>query len=784
MPIIDDRQSLIKKQIDLTSPETVDYGNGSAVHLKPGKCLPACDNEEQKLDLNGQWSVWRWPFSPDEKTLAEKGVDDGEWESVRQPGPVFAYDPETDPRTVKNWDRVKMTHIDNDDGAMLRKMVTLPANWRAKKIMLRFDAVYPAGRFYCNGHYLGEHLSGLTPVEYDVTDLVTSGEPVTVAVRLLRKHKYVQIDMPRHACEFAGISQDVYFYALESVHINEYALQSLLEPSLDRGTVHGGITLKNESQRDCAATLELTCVDLRNGNTTDHLVTEVQIAGGAIHTEDVVMSVLKPALWNDEYPHLYDLRMALKVSGQPEQQYSFRTGFRLFESRNSRPFLNGHPVKFRGVNHLTFHPEGGMYTPKEWLRKNLVLMKKANVNCIRTHFLGAPALAELCDELGIYLMQELPIDWGHDYVHDPDWLGPILTRLDGGVRRDRHHVSIMVWSIGNENMPKTMDEYDDFMNHLQLFDELVKKMDPTRFTMFPPPGPANKIEGIFETRLGDIADTHYSFRLVRKFNETGRFTSPKTWKADMETFTREEALENGWSGIWFSSEYGIQNNMPDTLNAPYSSIITDTPEDPLSGKNTLQVFMDRLNNEWGYMRDDPSCLGGAYFPWLCSGWGNNPWGWVRWSEDADWGIVTADLTPKPQFWGMRIIFSPVRFPSRYVMKKNKYELVFKVTNHYNAVDLKECTLRTGSAGGGKYMTMMRNWQDIPMDCAPGQTTTLTIPIWNESSRKVLDNGGAFLMRCILLDPNGFRPLTHDILVIPEEQKDYDEALPVGPDAEF
>ncbi len=469
----------------------------------------------------------------------------------------------------------------------------------------------------------------------------------------------------------------------------------------------------------------------------------------------------------------------------PDQYVTYRTGFRRFEVANGRATLNGRPVKFRGVNHLTYHPDHGMHTPREWLRQCLTLMKRANVNAIRTHFLGPPALADLCDELGIYLMQELPIDWGTNYIHDPLWVGPALKRLEGGVRRDRHHPSVMVWSVGNENMPQDAKVADEGWHHLRLYDRFVKQLDPSRPTMFPPPGPANKIKGIFEVRVGDIADTHYSFDLVREFNETGVVTNPRSWEADMQTVTREDAMKQGWSGVWFSSEYGISNFIPDLLHAPYASVITDTPEDPLSGENTLEVFYRRLAREWGYMRDDPTCLGGAYFPWLCSGTGDNPWGWVRWGEDADWGVITADLLPKPQFWALRVLFSPVQFPNRVTWHKGETEIVFQVRNHYNQIDLRDCTLRTMMAGGGRYMAMMRNWKDIPIEGEPGELATIRIPIWNEASLKSLENGNAFPCRCILLDPNGFRPITADILVIPEAVIDkLDETMPVGPDAEM
>jgi hypothetical protein len=182
------------------------------------------------------------------------------------------------------------------------------------------------------------------------------------------------------------------------------------------------------------------------------------------------------------------------------------------------------------------------------------------------------------------------------------------------------------------------------------------------------------------------------------------------------------------------------------------------------------------------MRDEPSCLGGAYFPWLCSGSGDNPWGWVRWGEDADWGVVTADLLPKPAFWAMRVLFSPVRFPARLVWQAGQRELRFALHNGYNSIDLKDCTLRTMMAGGGRYLGNMRAWRDIPVACPPGARTEVVIPIWNPQTRESLEKGSPVGCRCVLLDPGGFRPVTADILVIPDVMIERGEAMPLGPDA--
>ncbi|OPZ30558.1 MAG: Beta-galactosidase [Lentisphaerae bacterium ADurb.BinA184] len=785
MAILIDGNDIIGRQLAERAPERVSFGDGGFTLIAPARTVPMPDDEAFRICLDGEWRVRRWPFDVAEEQLAAARIRDGAWEAVQQPGKVFYADPEAERETIPNWNRVTQTHIHDEDGAVLRRHVAVPAKWAGRRILLRFDAVFPAGRVYVNGHLLGEHLSGLTPVEYDVTDKVVPGQDALIAVRLLRKHKYLRMDMVRHGGEFGGLAQSAFLFATGACRVQDYHLVSEVDASLSRGTVRGSVRVRNLDTVPRIGAVEVTVADAA-GKAIARSASRFVLIAGETRELPVELAVARPLLWNDEYPNLYTVAIAVQVKGQSTLHYAYRTGFRRLDLGPEGPRLNGRFIKFRGVNHLTFHPDHGLYTPREWLRRNLALMKKANVNTIRTHYLGPRCLAELCSEMGLYLVQELPIDWGTNYIHDPEWVGPALMRIEGGIRRDRHQPSVMVWAVGNENMPESQAVEAAGWNHLRIFHQLCKRLDPSRPTMFPPPGPANKITGIFELRVGDIADTHYSFNLAKEFLRTGRVKNPRSWEADFEEMTREEALQRGWSGVWFSSEYGIHNMHPDLLNAPYNSIIDDVREDIYSGKNSLQVAQDRLAREWGFMRAEPTCLGGAFFPWLCAGAGKgpegNPWGWVRWCEDADWGPVTADLLPKPFFWALRNAFSPVQFPARVGWRPGADAIEFEIQNQYNAIDLKDCTLRVQLNGASPYMGMCRRFFDVPMACPPGERVTVRIPVADAGLRAALDDGKAALARCTLLDPSGFRPIAADVLVTAAQAASVEKEMPIGPDA--
>jgi len=236
-----DAKEIIAKQLSATERAEVTLNDGSRTVLTPSRFVPQLAGESMRLTLNGPWRVARWPFKRSEAALAAPACKDASWPAVEQPGRVFYNDPEENPATVKGWNRVKLDHIDPDDGAVLRRRVKIPAAWRGKRIFLRFDAIYPGGRVYCNGRLLGEHLSGLTPAEWDVTADVRPGAEAVIALRLIRRHKHVQLDMPRHAMEFAGISQDAFLHAVEQCHAADYHLITSVGASFRFGKVAGKV---------------------------------------------------------------------------------------------------------------------------------------------------------------------------------------------------------------------------------------------------------------------------------------------------------------------------------------------------------------------------------------------------------------------------------------------------------------------------------------------------------------------------------------------------------------
>jgi len=766
---------LLEKIAAAEVPAEIEFEKNSKTTIYPARYVPTVDANE-RVYLDGKWDVKRFPFESEITSV----IPD---ETIYQPGVLFRADPEIDPKNIESWNRTNMKHIHPEDGAVLIKEVPIPAEWDGKKIFLRFNAVYPAAHFYLNGELIGEHFCGLIPVEFDVTDRIIPGEKAAVTIRLFRYHPLINLDMPRHSMDYAGIAQSAYFHAVQPVYIKERNIAASLN-YLNHGLIHGEVRIHNSTEQSAETSLDLVLLDAQHNEQAHINLQKVTIKPHETSVVKVNVNLQNPVPWSDENPYLYTLSLRLNSLRQHVQDLSQKIGFRTFSVSQKAPKWNNKFIKFRGINYLGFHPKHGLYQPRSWLKQNLLLMKRANINAIRTHYTASEDLCELCDELGFYLIQEVTIDWAAHHLDKRDHMGVILRRLEGVLRRDREHPSLAAVSIGNENLAPTQESRAVFWSNMNLLYAVAKKLAPHVMTMFPPPGPANKIKFLMETRVGDIADVHYSFVPVKSLHENGSMVQAESWEGPHTTVTSEQALQqsSGWHGVWFSSEWGLMNYPPDLIHSPYNSIIADTPEMLLSNKNSQQVFWERFNREWSYMRDSEDCLGGAFFPWMCAGVGA-PWGWTYWGEDADWGVVMHDLTPKSNFWVIRQLYAPILLPQKTIFKKEDNSINITVKNLHHQRDLSECTIRILMGTGGHFMGILRYWEDITFACAGGETQTVSIPVKNESSQKALSENLPVVCRIVVLAPDKTRIIMHDLLVIPETAADsINRPVSIGPDA--
>jgi beta-galactosidase len=189
-----------------------------------------------------------------------------------------------------------------------------------------------------------------------------------------------------------------------------------------------------------------------------------------------ILRIAQPHLWTAETPALYTLELAL-ASGQ---RISETIGLRQVTVVDGVLRLNGRPIKLRGVDHHDLWPEQGRVATEERMRRDLALMRAANINFIRTsHYPPHPRLLELCDELGFYVMDEVPFGFGDAHLTDPAYQEDLFVRARATLQRDRNRASVIIWSVGNEN-PNTPLTF--------ATGKLVKQLDPSRPICFPQVG--------------------------------------------------------------------------------------------------------------------------------------------------------------------------------------------------------------------------------------------------------------------------------------------------------
>ena len=351
----------------------------------------------------------------------------------------------------------------------------LPEKMRGKRVFISFRGVESCVAVWLNGQYIGFSSDSFTPHEFELTGALKDGEN-KLACRVYRFCAGSWLE-DQDFLRFSGIYRDVVLYAVPEAHVWNLEVQA--EPDAE-GT--GGV-LRWKAKVSAPADTELT-VRLADGGETlaesrETVAGETEAAG--------TMALEKARLWSAEDPYLYGLELRLKAPGGAEEIVPARVGFRKIEIVNSVIRVNGVRVVFKGVNRHDYCGETGRAVTEEKVRRDLVLMKRNNINAVRTsHYPNNSALYRLCDELGLYVIDENNMEshgmWdllcnGRIKKEEmfpgcrTEWEPLLLDRVRSMVGRDRNHPSVVIWSCGNESLTGTV---------ILAMSREMKKLDPSR----------------------------------------------------------------------------------------------------------------------------------------------------------------------------------------------------------------------------------------------------------------------------------------------------------------
>lgn len=315
----------------------------------------------------------------------------------------------------------------------------------------------------------------------------------------------------------SGIFRDVNLLAFPKLHIQDFKVETYFDSKYHDATLSVTTTTSTNSK-----------VDLQLFDASGGLIAKDSTLNGVFS-----IYVKKPNKWTAETPYLYHL--ILSVGGCIVEQ---RIGFRTSELQNGVFMVNGKPTKLRGVNRHEHHPEFGRAVPHEFLREDLILMKKFNINAIRTsHYINDTRLYDLADELGLWVMDECDLEChgiseiggnAASWISDnPTWENAYVDRAMQAVMRDKNHASVIIWSLGNESF---------YGRNHEAMVKFIRKYDPTRLIHY---------EGDSNARKVDI----YSKMYTSCDDVIAFATQSETWEKPLVLCEYVHAMGNGPGAI-------------------------------------------------------------------------------------------------------------------------------------------------------------------------------------------------------------------------------------------
>ena len=422
------------------------------------------ETKAEYINLNGTWKFKYIPGTasgPGSSEFQAKDYNDSGWDNIRVPlswemanygkpvytnvGYPFSNNP---PNANSGMSQYGVT--DHNATGFYRRTINIPATWKDKRVFVHFDGVYSAAVVWVNGKYVGYSQSSNTDAEFDITGFVTTGDN-QLSVRVYRwcDGSYLEGQDMWH---LSGIHRDVYLVATPKVFVSDHYITSSLNNEATSGSMSVKLTVDNRNTVSTTKTLQVSLLDADD----NQIATGTQTYSGTAKAEKTVtlsgLSYLRP--WSAENPYLYTVVVSQKdENGAEEMAFSTKYGFRNITKSGNLININGKRVYFKGVNTQDTHPEYGRAIDMETMMKDLTMMKKANVNTVRTsHYPRQPKMYAMMDALGFYVMDEADVEchYNQNLSSNSSWITAMDDRTKRMVLRDRNHPSVIFWSLGNE----------------------------------------------------------------------------------------------------------------------------------------------------------------------------------------------------------------------------------------------------------------------------------------------------------------------------------------------
>lgn len=413
--------------------------------------------------LNGQWK-FKYSENPSDRPadFYKKGYDTSSWNDITVPSnwemqgygvPIY-----TNATYVFPMDQPKVDYGKNPVGSYKRSF-DIPSDWDGRRVYLHFGGATSGMYVWVNGQKVGYVQSTKNAAEFDITPYIKPGtNDVACEVYRWTDGSYLE---DQDFWRLTGLERDVYLYSTAPQRIADFFAKAQLDKAYKNGVLNLDVDVKNMDKTAQNLTLDYAVYD-KAGKKVMGGSRQVALGAEASKTETFAGTLPKVQKWSAETPNLYTLAITLSKDGKTVESTSARIGFRTVEIKDNQLMVNGKPIEVHGVNLHEHHDKNGHAMDRATIIKDLETMKRFNINAIRTcHYPQTPLFYELCDQYGMYVVDEANIEihgygvWSSNRdIHPanlPEWTDQMLDREKCLVERDKNHPCVITWSLGNES---------------------------------------------------------------------------------------------------------------------------------------------------------------------------------------------------------------------------------------------------------------------------------------------------------------------------------------------
>jgi beta-galactosidase len=421
------------------------------------------------LMLNGEWKYY-WSSRPEQRPVDfyKPEFDVKGWENIHVPSnveleghgtPIYVG---SDYPFLKNPPYVMgeppkdfTTYGERNPVSSYRRTFVLPSSWKDQRTFITFNGVSSAFYLWVNGQKVGYSQDSRTPAEFDITRYLHEGENM-VAVEVYRYSDGSYLEC-QDFWRLSGIFRDVYLWSSPALQVRDYFARGGLSDDYKKGTFQFSAKVRQLNGTSENYQLHVSLLE-QDGR----VIFQQHLQGQCQGTSDAEIGFRLQDLaitpWSAETPYLYSLLLTLTDrDGATLANYARKIGFSRSEVKDGQLLVNGQRILIKGVNRHDHDEITGHYVTEESMRRDLILMKRNQINAIRTsHYPNDPRFYELCDEFGFYVCCEANIEsHGMGYgpeslAKDPVWEAAHIDRVRNMVEAFKNHPSIILWSLGNE----------------------------------------------------------------------------------------------------------------------------------------------------------------------------------------------------------------------------------------------------------------------------------------------------------------------------------------------